>query len=220
MFFNLVKKLVTKKAKIIDDVWNDDENLKLYTDANLRISKERAYTIQSFLKYTQFMDGELAELGVYKGSTAYILSDFLYKNNINKKLYLFDTFEGTPKETVNDNLNREGLYSDTSIEYVRNYLSKFSFITYIKGYIPETLAEISDKKFSFVHLHLNLYQSNKDSMEFLYTRVSNGGIILIEDYGLVSCKGVKKAIDEFCNNQKINVVHLTTGQGVIIKVDK
>ena len=219
----MIKKIINfirnRNNKILNEEWLDENYIDLYEKSNLRISPERAYVLLEFLSHSmKNVQGDVIEMGVYKGSTAFLIADTMLKNNYKRNLFLCDTFEGTPMESENDNLFRHGRYSDTSLEDVENYLKDFSFIKYIKGFIPKSLDLISDNKFSVCHLHLNLYQSTKNALDFVYDRILSGGVIIVEDYGLNKCLGVKKAVDEFCLDNSCTVINLTTGQGVILKV--
>jgi len=211
----LDKVFFRKKRKLINETWNSKENKELYKNARLRISPERAFVIQNFVKFSKHLQGSVIEMGVYKGSTAYLIASEI--ENSNKSFFICDTFEGTPKEGALDNIKREGLYNDTSLPEVKKYLSQFGFIEYISGYIPNSLDVIKEEVFSFVHIHLNLYESTKNGLEFAYDRLVDYGIILIEDYGLISCEGSKKATDEFAHNNNLEVIYLPTGQGIIFK---
>jgi len=201
--------------RVIDDIWNSEKFDNLFERANLRISRDRAFLLLELLTHALNLEGDVCEMGVYKGSSAYLIADTIKQST--KTLHLFDTFEGTPKHSDNDNMNREGLYADTSLEGVQEYLGEFKNLSFHKGFIPDTLQAIENTRFCFAHLHLNLFQSTKDAMEFIYPRINKGGVILIEDYGLCKCAGVKKASDAFCEINNTHTVWLPTGQGMIIK---
>ena len=75
-----------------------------------------------------------------------------------------------------------------------------------------------DKKFSFVHLDVDIYTSTLEALKFFYPRINRGGAILSHDYpGAV---GVKKAFDEFFEDKPEIVIELPTGTGqaLVIKL--
>lgn len=197
------------------DIWNEQEYGALFQKANLRISTDRAFSLIELLRHALRLEGELVEMGVYKGSSAYIIADVAKASG--KKLTLFDTFAGTPEHSDEDNVKRAGQYADTSLEGVLGYLSEFANIEAHKGFIPETLSVLDGKRVCFCHIHLNLYESTKNALEYIYERMTLGGIILIEDYGLKTCAGVKKATDLFAAEKNIHPIWLPTGQGMVIK---
>jgi hypothetical protein len=171
-----------------------------------------------FLKSISHLEGHIAVMGVYKVSTAYIISYLVKSMKLNKKVFLFDTFSGTPSISKDDNMNRDGFYSDVSLNEVKLFLSEFEdYVIFKQGLIPIVFESMENTIFSFIHLHLNLYVSTKSALEYSYDKLTHGGVILISDYGLHNCKGVKKATDEYCHANNINKVYLPTGQCIIMK---
>ena len=108
--------------------WNSKEYTELYKRAELRISRERAYNLLQIMQLAIQQNGSVIEMGVYRGCTAYLICWLLQRRNIKKKVYLCDTFQGTPKMRNEEkgDVNRGGQYTDTSLEYVKNKLSAFS----------------------------------------------------------------------------------------------
>lgn len=165
--------------------------------------------IYQFLSYARTLPGEVAQVGVYRGASAGFIAEMSQK-----KVHLFDTFEGLPAMSSYD----RGIdsFKDTSVEAVREYLKAYDVICY-KGVFPASAGPIKSSTFCFVYLDADLYQSTKDGLEFFYPRLSRGGVIVLDDVDDKYWQGVRKAIDEF------NAVHGTvcmkfvTGQGVIVK---
>ena len=176
-----------------------------------------AYHVYSIAKAQSNLNGDMAEVGVYQGGSAKLISEV--KNE--KELHLFDTFEGLPKVSEKDthfgtSYWKTGEFSNTSLENVKNYLSNYKNVYCYKGKFPETSNPIKDKKFSFVHLDVDLFQSTIDCLDFFYPRMVNGGIILTHDY---HTDGVKQAFNEFCKDKKIPQIQLLGSQCTITKLD-
>ncbi len=70
-----------------------------------------------------------------------------------------------------------------------------------KGYFSDTLTRCADELFSFVHLDCDLYGSYKDCLEFFYPRLSDGGIVLLDEYDDPPWPGCNKAVDEFLTDK-------------------
>ena len=68
-----------------------------------------------------------------------------------------------------------------------------------KGIFPETAKKIKNKRFAFVHIDVDIYQSTKDALEFFYPRVNIGGSIIVHDYP--AHRGVQEACDEFMESR-------------------
>lgn len=198
------------------------QRLALYKKAHMRISSERAHMLLEFIRATNAVPGDVCELGVYKGSTAYIMGHMIAELGRAKTLYLCDTFAGTPlMESEKDNHARAGQYVNTDIKSVKAFLKDYlDFTILCPGIIPKSLEILKEMRFSFVHCHLNLYESTASALAFMVPRLFPGGMLLIEDYGLKSCAGSKAASDEYCARENLPLIHLPTGQGLILRTAK
>jgi O-methyltransferase len=160
--------------------------------------------------------GELAECGVYKGGTAFILAELARGGG--RKLFLFDTFGGMPETDPDKDLHRKGDFSDTSLGSVKDYLSGYSNIDFFPGFIPETLTAVADRSFCFVHIDLDIYSAILSATSFFYSRIPAGGVLLYDDYGYASCPGARAAVDGFFANKPEVPQVLQTGQCVVRKL--
>ena len=160
--------------------------------------------------------GHLAECGVYRGGTAYILADLA--RDLHRRLALFDTFTGMPETDPILDMHRKGDFSSTSLQDVKQYLSGFDNIDFFAGYIPGTLEAVRDQRFCFVHIDLDIYKSIWESTSFFYDRMDNGAVMLYDDYGYPSCPGARAAVDHFFENKPEVPLVLKTGQCVVRKL--
>jgi len=170
------------------------------------------------------VDGDLAEVGVWKGNTASILA--FYAKKYDRKCYLFDTFEGFDNKDLvsSDKKFEKGHFSDTSIEIVQNVIGvdNVNCCEFIKGYFPDSIPDkILEKKFSVVSLDADLYMPTKSGLEWFYPRMTNKSIFLLHDYSSKAWDGCKKAIDEFCKKENLNLVLMPDKSGsAFIKINK
>lgn len=164
------------------------------------------------------VEGSFAEVGVYRGNTAAVLSH--YSEKTNRRLYLFDTFSGfAEKDLVGMDGKKRKAFSETSLEYVRSILENTSFVQYKKGYFPETVdEECREQKYAFVHLDCDLYKPIKAGLQFYWNRMNIGGRIVIHDYSSGHYDGCKKAVDEFCREQGVYGVLIPDRSGSIVFV--
>ncbi len=193
--------------------------LKKISDHTL-VSEDRCYTIHMFSKHCRHLEGDFAECGIYKGGTAYLISLILKDNsNHQKTLHLFDTFSGMPKSANEDESHhKEGDYDDTSVEAVKDFLSDYSFVEFHPGLIPDTFEAVTNKKFAFVHIDVDIYQSIKDCCEFFYERMTKGGIMIFDDYGFQGYElAAKKAVDDFFIGKSEIPITLRNGQCLVLK---
>ena len=198
-----------KEKKIVDLI----KSIK--NDVNFAFFPYEAYMLYSIAKSQQELDGDMAEVGVYQGGSAKLISEV----KGDRKLFLFDTFIGL-QELSDDDTHfgkkhwKKNEFGDTSLETVKDYLSSYNNIQIIEGEFPKTTDCIHDSKFSFVHLDVDLYRSTIECLKFFYPRLVKGGIILVHDY---HSNGIQKAFKEFLQNNKIHLIELTGSQSMIIK---
>lgn len=203
--------------------WLEDKFQELYgkVSDHTVVSEDRCYIIQKLCLHALHTDGDFAECGVYKGGTAFIIAQTLNTISIqDKKFHLFDTFAGMPAIADEDPSNHnEGDFGDSSLDAIRTYLQKFSFINFHPGIIPETFEVEKDLKFAFVHIDVDLYHSVWDCCDFFYNRMSQNGIMLFDDYGFPGYKhSAKKAVDDFFRDKLECPIILRTGQCFAIKL--
>jgi len=148
------------------------------------------------------ISGEIAELGVFRGDFA----KYLNQAFPDRKLYLFDTFEGFDPRDVDADL--AGKYSEKAwFEEMKVFrfnsegiaLSKMKHrdqCVIRKGYFPETIPE-EDLTYAFVSLDPDLYQPMLAGLRYFYPRLSEGGYIMIHDYNNGNTKGVRKAVADY-----------------------
>ena len=173
---------------------------------------DEKYTLYSSMKAVSQLDGSIAEVGTYKGGSAKILCELKDQ----KKIHLFDTFEGLPQPS-NKELVKAGWLSDTSLKSVKNYLSGYNNIFFYKGYFPQTARNLTSEKFCLVHLDTDLYQSTLDSLEFFWPKMVKGGRIISHDYNAIEVDGVKQAFKEFFKVSPEMLIEIADTQILVVK---
>lgn len=199
--------------------WDDDKHfiriMRQITDYTL-VDTVRCFMLYQFAKQIINVHGDVAEIGVYKGGTAKLLSKTL--DSTNKVIHLFDTFSGMPPTDPMKDLHKEGDFKDTSIDAVKSYLHDCNNVNFHVGVFPYTVAEVENNIFSLVHIDVDIYKSVLDCLNFFYPRLQSGGMIVLDDYGFLSCPGAKIAVDEFFLDKSEHPCYLPTGQCIIIRL--
>ena len=62
------------------------------------------------------------------------------------------------------------------------------------------MAITKPRKYSFVHIDVDLYQPTLDSHEYFFERLHKGGIIVCDDYGYSQFPGASLAVDKFISS--------------------
>jgi len=151
--------------------------------------------IRNLVEATACIPGDMAELGVFAGGSAKIISQACPS----KKLHLFDTFEGLPQDDVWDIGHKKGEFA-CAISDVQIYLDGQN-VEFHPGFFPDTTQGLNHS-YSFVHLDADLYESTKAGIEYFWPRLEEGGILMLDDYNNPTCPGVKKAVAEFIPGYK------------------
>ncbi|MGE5409583.1 MAG: TylF/MycF/NovP-related O-methyltransferase [Clostridiales bacterium] len=159
------------------------------------------------------IQGDFAEVGVYKGDT----SQILYKLGSDRRYYLFDTFEGFPEKDLESNITNDNRFKDTSVKMVLNKIGSTNNVIIKKGYVPETLIGLEEERFAFVLLDLDLYLPTKKSLEFFYPRISKGGYIFVHDYNSPESNwAISRAVNEFMENKPEKIMEIADNWGSIM----
>lgn len=145
------------------------------------------------------IEGSVAELGVYRGDTATKIN----RAFPNRKLYLFDTFEGfSIEDTKIEEKNgfseaKEGWFEDTSVELVLEKLPYPENAVICKGFFPATVKDGLDEMFCMIRLDMDLYEPTVAALDFFHDKIVHGGVIILHDYFGSHYQGIKKATNEY-----------------------
>ena len=182
------------------------------TERESLLTGNEAFMLFSLARAQRGLDGDMAEVGVYQGCSAKIIS----MASGATPLHLFDTFTGLPNPNADERTRlRRGQYA-SSLVSVQDYLVDQRNISFYSGVFPETSTPIADLRFSLVHLDVDLKTSTLDCLEFFYPRMVPGGVILTHDYSYLH--GVRAAFAEFCAGRRERPVELPSSQAMLIKL--
>lgn len=218
-------RLLTKPDTLFDDVFAAAEpdprhRSRIKNETNSKVC--RCWMLKSLLETLLPLENDVAECGVNRGLSAYVLAEYLRRSGFAapRRLQLYDTFEGIPEvdASKDDAVGiTPGTYA-TPFEFVRNRFRDYPFVDVIAGRIPESLASAADRKFDFLHLDLNIYGAYRDALSLFWPRMAVPSIIVCDDYGFPGSRGASQAVDEFAAAQNIKAVYLPTGQAAVWKL--
>jgi len=162
------------------------------------------------------VEGAVAELGVYRGNFAKVIN----KAFPERKLYLFDTFEGFDSNELKGDKEmgfstEDFAFTDTNVEIVMKKMTFPENIIVKKGFFPETAKDV-DERFAFVSIDVDLYDPILAGLKFFYERLNDGGYIFVHDYQCSHYLGVKVAVHEFCKENNIPFVPISDVSGTVV----
>ncbi len=167
--------------------------------------------------------GDFVESGVWKGGNVLgVMEYFKYYDMTDRKVWLYDTFQGmTMPEDVDVDLGNQkasdNIKSWVELTYlpineVKQNLSRSNYpienVKFIIGDVCETLNVDNNlpTQISILRLDTDWYKSTKKELEVLYPLLSNKGVLIVDDYG--HWKGSKKAVDDYFKNDNIEIIKI------------
>jgi O-methyltransferase len=155
------------------------------------------------------IDGDIVECGVWRGGASlYAKAVLNVLDADNRTLWLADSFEGMPVQNEADRVDPaldDCSFLAVSLDEVQENFTRFGLlddkVKFIKGWFSDTLPVAPIKRIAVLRLDGDYYSSTMDTLNALFNRVTNGGYIIIDDYGdFESCR---RAVTEFCGNHGI-----------------
>lgn len=204
--------------------WRDDPDfMQVYEKvrANSLVDLYRCYELWDLCRQAETINGDILEVGVWRGATAAIIGKAASQNK-GAHLWLADTFGGVAKAGEKDTLYKGGEHADTSEQGVRELLTTLSLsnFTILRGVFPEdTGGEMENAQIKFCHIDVDTYQSARDVFNWVWPRMVIGGIVVFDDYGFRGCEGVTAAVNEM-KAKGIPVIYNLNGHALIYQIGK
>jgi O-methyltransferase len=170
------------------------------------------------------IEGDVTEFGCYVGESSKYLMKTLLENNSDKKLYVYDSFEGLPPLSKWEEGTgwREGTLKSTEQVLTSNFVeNKLPPPIIHKDWFKNVPEDKLPEKISFAFLDGDFYDSIYDSLNKIFDRVSDGGYICFHDYQRADLPGVRAAIEDTFRERGVEytVVEVCEQLGVFKKND-
>lgn len=197
-------------------------------------SWQRLYSLHTAVRYLveSNVSGDYVECGVWRGGSMMMVAlTLIALGRTDKRLYLFDTYEGLPKPDKKLDVDLWGNkaleawephrktdkssdWAYASLEEVRDNIASTGYpmsnVFFVKGMVEDTLTKSAPDSISLLRLDTDWYSSTKHEMEVLYPQLSKNGVLILDDYG--HFKGARQAVDEYFKM-------LPGGMPLIVRVD-
>ena len=151
----------------------------------------RLATLELLCRRLVEVPGAAAELGVYRGFFARCINQLLPE----RKLYLFDSFEGFA-EDANASESFQAAHANTTIEKVLAIMPYRSMVTVKPGFFPESLNGL-EETFCLVSLDVDFAQTTLEGLRYFWPRLQKGGYLMLHDWGSPSLPGVAEALKTY-----------------------
>ena len=161
------------------------------------------------------LKSDILDIGCLKGGAGFAMA----KVNKRGTTYLIDTFRGLIE---NENYHKKSHFIFKDINFVKNKIKslKLKNTKVIKAKFPKDInKKFHKKKFKLCHVDVNTYNATKSSFEFIRKKIVKNGIVIFDDYGIYSTKGVKRYVDSIMKIYKndFSFVNNYMGQCILIK---
>ncbi len=178
------------------------------------------HTVVWAVQQTRDIEGDLVELGVFKGHTTLFTSEYVGFQDWPKRWFLFDTFDGIPDDQLDPGWAaiNQAVYKGTyAYDDVVQRFAPFPNIEVVRGRVPEILHDRCPERISFLHIDLNNTAAEIAALEVLIDRLSPGGVLILDDYCWASARAQFEAERKWFGERGLHVLGLPTGQGVFVK---
>jgi hypothetical protein len=123
-------------------------------------------------------------------------------NLLDRRIHLFDTFEGAPAGPDDIFLGKPQRtghrlpdFYEMVQENIRDTLTTTAGFVLKKGLVEETLPGSDIGELCLARFDTDYYPSTRIEFEVLYPKLVSGGVIIVDDYGFY--QGARRATDEY-----------------------
>jgi O-methyltransferase len=178
-------------------------------DADTMIGLRRLDNIQECVTAVIRDDipGDLVETGVWRGGASIFMRAVLAAyGDTTRRVWCADSFQGLPTPNVIDYPadkiaqwhKRQELV--VSLDTVKKNFARYGMlddqVMFLKGWFKDTLPKAPIEKCAVIRLDGDMYESTMDALNCLYDKLSPGGFLIIDDYGIPE-DTCRRAIHDF-----------------------
>lgn len=149
------------------------------------------------------VEGDVVELGCYKGLTSVQIGKALKLAGSNNKLYLYDSFTGLPEKTKADSSPageqfKAGELPATKDEVIKLFKKAGLSLPYVKkAWFSDLKSKDLPDNIAFAFLDGDFYESIKTSLNLIWPKLTPGAVVVVDDYQNEALPGAQKAVDEW-----------------------
>jgi hypothetical protein len=165
--------------------------------------------------------GDIVECGVWSGGSMLLAAHALmHFGDTSRRIFLYDTFAGMPKPEAIDTRwdgvpalptwehhqrnGRRWCFGGTQ-DHVREVVCASGYpadrFVFVEGLVEDTLPATSPDAIALLRLDTDLYSSTYHELVHLYPLLSDGGILIIDDYG--AFRGARIATDRYIEENRL-----------------
>ncbi len=179
-------------------------------------SPERLIALIKAVDYTveHNLPGDFVECGVWRGGSMMAAAlKLIQLKATDRRIHLFDTFEGMPPPTDHDvsifqesaqsllasDHRDEGVKCFADLADVTANLGRTGYpsdrLFFHRGKVEDTLPAAAPAQIALLRLDTDWFESTRHELVHLYPRLTDWGAMIIDDYG--HWQGARRAVDEY-----------------------
>jgi len=203
--------------------WQADEafhTVNSVTREQTLVDLYRSYELWQLVSEACKVPGDMLEVGVWRGGTGALIAARTAALDPDRHVYLADTFQGVVKAGPKDQYYRGGEHANASRDDVESLVARLGLnnVTVLTGVFPDdTASSVNSQCISLCHIDVDVYQGAKEVTEWVWPRLSAGGIVVYDDYGFYGCEGVTAYVNEVSDQSDRVCVRNLNGHAIFIK---
>lgn len=168
------------------------------------------------------VDGDIVEFGCNVGTTSLFIQRMLLEAASTKRFYCYDSFEGLPDKSVNDNptgIPKLVYNKGTCLTGLINFNSSFTTanlpLPIVKqSWFSNLKEEDLPSKIAFAFFDGDFYESILDSFRKTINKLHKGSVVVLHDYENGDLPGVKRATGDFLDQLSSTQYKLRSNSGL------
>jgi len=189
------------------------------------VDRFRCYELWKLVEQVaKLPQGALLEIGVWRGGTGGLIAKQARACGIEDKVYLCDTFTGVVKAGVRDPGYQGGEHADTTRGLVEDLVRVrlgLDNVEILEGIFPdETGSRVGHERFRLCHVDVDVYDSARSAVEWIWGRMVPGGVVVFDDFGFWSTRGITQYVEELGAFRDRLVFHNLNGHAVVVKLGR
>ena len=177
-------------------------------DAETMIGLKRLNNLHSCISRVlrETVPGDFIETGVWRGGACIFMRAALAAyNDPTRQVWVADSFAGLPKpdarypQDAGDRHWKKSDFLGIPLDQVKANFSRYGLlddrVRFLQGWFKDTLPAAPINELAILRVDGDMYASTMDSLQNLYPKLSPGGFVIVDDYGVINA--CREAVDDF-----------------------